>query len=60
MQRLGTLDIFEISKDRYKQLLSSVQQKRSEDIEFDTYSVDKKKKTFKKNENNSVIEADEE
>ena len=57
---MGTLDIFEISKDRYKQLLSSVQQKRSEDIEFDTYSVDKKKKTFKKNENNSVIEADEE
>jgi len=57
---MGTLDIFEISKDRYKQLLSSVQQKRSEDIEFDTYSVDKKKKPFKKNENNSVIEADEE
>lgn len=45
---MGTLDIFEISKDRYKQLLSSVQQKRSEDIEFDTYSVDKKRNLLRK------------
>jgi replicative DNA helicase len=54
---MGTLDIFEISKERYKERLMNVQQKRSEEIEFDTYSVDKRKN---KKPRNSVIDADEE
>ena len=54
---MGTLDIFEISKERYKERLMNVQQKRSEEIEFDTYSVDKRKN---KKPRNGVIDADEE
>lgn len=54
---MGTLDMFEISKERYKECLAQIQQKRSEEIEFDNYSVDKKKKS---NSKNSIIDAEDE
>ena len=54
---MGTLDMFEISKERYKEALAQVQQRRSEEIEFDSYSDDRKKKT---KPNSSVVDADEE
>ena len=47
---MGTLDMFEISKERYKEALGQVQQRRSEEIEFDSYSVDKKSKKTKIND----------
>jgi hypothetical protein len=55
---MGTLDIYEISVDTYKERLTRVQMQRSEDIAFDTYSVDKKKKKVT-SPKNSVIDAEE-
>lgn len=55
---MGTLDMYEISAETYKERMTRVQMRRSEEIAFDTYSVDKKKK--KEHTKNSVIDADEE
>ena len=55
---MGTLDIYEISVETYKERLTRVQMQRSEDIAFDTYSVDKKKKKVT-SPKNSVIDAEE-
>lgn len=53
---LGTLDIYEITKDTYKERMMREQQKRSEQVALDGYSVDKKPK---KSQRNSVIDAEE-
>jgi hypothetical protein len=42
---MGTLDIYEITHDAYKERLTRSQVKRSEEIAFDTYSVDRKGKS---------------
>lgn len=42
---LGTLDLYEISNEKYKEMFSSSNSKKTEDLNFDQFSAGKSKKT---------------
>lgn len=46
--RLGTLDIFEISKEKYREQMNAVQDKKSEEVQIDNVPMNGKKQRSKK------------
>lgn len=54
--RMGTLDIFEISKERYASQMTNAAEKRQDEFVLDKYTPTQKKKDKK----NSIIDPDEE
>jgi hypothetical protein len=59
--RLGTLDIFEISKDKYREQMNAIQDKKSDEVQIDNVSLGGKKQRSKKGfKPNPAVEPSEE
>ena len=60
--RLGTLDMFEISKDKYREAMNAIQDKKSDEVQIDAIDMGSKKKQRSRSgfKPNAAIEPSEE
>jgi len=58
--KMGTLDIFEISKEKYREAMSTIQEKKADEIQMDTLNTGKKQRSKRGFKGDAIEPGDDE